>query len=186
MYEQTTTNQRPSEMGVAVLHCKVLETTERQSGFTLIELIMVIVLVGGLAVFAAPRVFNSADFNARGFHDQTLAYLRYAQKTAVAQRRTVCVVFTGSSVTLTMAASTGTTNCTAATATALPGPGGETPATLSARSGIAYSATPTSFNFDGLGQPITSAGAAQATQTFQVATAAKTITVETITGYVHE
>ena len=58
-------------------------------GFTLIELIMVIVLVGVLSVFIAPKLFNSDDFNARGFHDQTLAFLRYAQKTAIAQRRPV-------------------------------------------------------------------------------------------------
>jgi prepilin-type N-terminal cleavage/methylation domain-containing protein len=59
-----------------------------QQGFTLIELIMVIVILGVLAVFAAPRIFNNADFYARGFHDETLALLRYAQKSAVAQRRT--------------------------------------------------------------------------------------------------
>lgn len=68
----------------------------RQRGFTLIELIMVMVMLGVLAVFAAPRIFNSDDFYARGFHDETLALLRYAQKTAIAQRRTVCVTFTSS------------------------------------------------------------------------------------------
>ena len=55
-------------------------------GFTLIELIMVIVLMGVMSIFAAPTLFNSNDFYARGFHDQTLAFLRYAQKTAIAQR----------------------------------------------------------------------------------------------------
>src|ERR1035437_10071807 len=62
-----------------------------QRGFTLIELIMVMVMLGVLAVFAAPRIFNSDDFYARGFHDETLGLLRYAQKAAIAQRRTVCV-----------------------------------------------------------------------------------------------
>src|SRR5450759_4081551 len=71
-----------------------------QRGFTLIELIMVMVMLGVLAVFAAPRIFNSGDFYARGFHDETLALLRYAQKSAIAQRRTVCVAFTTTSACL--------------------------------------------------------------------------------------
>src|SRR5665647_2470350 len=54
-----------------------------QRGFTLIELIMVMVMLGVLAVFAAPRIFNSGDFYARGFHDETLGLLRYAQKAAI-------------------------------------------------------------------------------------------------------
>jgi len=40
---------------------------------------MVIVMMGVLAVFAAPRLFDSTDFYARGFHDETMALLRYAQ-----------------------------------------------------------------------------------------------------------
>ena len=64
-----------------------------QRGFTLIELVMVLVLAGVLAVFAAPRLFSTGDFNARGFQDETLSLLRYAQKAAIAQRRTVCVTF---------------------------------------------------------------------------------------------
>ena len=77
-------------------------TAARARGFTLIELIMVVVMLGVLAVFAAPRILNTGDFNARGFHDETLSLLRYAQKTAIAQRRTVCVALNDTGVTLTM------------------------------------------------------------------------------------
>jgi MSHA pilin protein MshC len=155
-------------------------------GFTLIELIMVVVILGVLAVFAAPRLLRPSDFYVQGFHDETMAYLRFAQKTAVAQRRTVCVTFAASSLTLTIASAAATFDC--ATAGTLTGPKGETPVTLTAKSGMAYGTTPTNFYFDGLGQPITvgGGGAAQATQTFQVSGASKTITVETATGYVHE
>jgi MSHA pilin protein MshC len=124
-----------------------------QRGFTLIELIMVIVILGVLAVYAAPRMFNSGDFYARGFHDETLGYLRYAQKTAIAQRRTVCVTFATSSVTLAIASSPSTFNCAAADT--LYGPKGESPVTLTARPGVSYSTTlaPADFNFDGLVNP---------------------------------
>ena len=155
-----------------------------QQGFTLIELVMVIVMLGVLAVFAAPRIFSSNDFYARGFHDETQAFLRYAHKTAIAQRRTVCVTFTASTVTLNIASTPTTFNCVSAGT--LVGPRGETPATLTAKSGVSFSATPTNFNFDGLGQPITSAGVLMATQTVQVSNAGKAITVEAATGYVHE
>ena len=63
---------------------------------------MVIVILGVLAIFAAPRVFNAGDFSARGFHDETLSLLRYAQKTAVVQRRSVCVQVNDPGITLTM------------------------------------------------------------------------------------
>lgn len=148
-------------------------------GFTLIELVMVMVLLGVLAVFVAPR-FNSSDFNARGFHDETLALLRYAQKTAIAQRRTVCVAFTTTTATLTIAAAAATANCAG---NPLTGPKGESPATITAKTGVAYNALPASFSFDGLGQP-------SVAQTIQVASSGTpislTITVEPGTGYVHD
>jgi MSHA pilin protein MshC len=150
-----------------------------QTGFTMIELIMVIVLVGVLAVFVAPR-YNRADFEARGFHDETLALLRYAQKTAIAQRRSVCVAFTAGSATLTIAAAAATASCGG---NPLTGPKGESPATITARTNIAYVAMPTDFYFDGLGQPST----AQAIQVASSGTSiGLTITVEAGTGYVHD
>jgi len=155
-----------------------------QQGFTLIELIMVVVILGVLAVYAAPRMFDSNSISARGFHDETLGYLRFAQKNAIAQRRTVCVAFGASSITLTIASAPATSNCTVAGT--LSGPKGAAPVTLNASPGVSYTATPTSFNFDGLGQPITNAGVAMATQTMQVLGVSNTITVEASTGYVHE
>jgi MSHA pilin protein MshC len=148
-------------------------------GFTLIELVMVLVLLGVLAVFVAPRL-NSRDFEARGFHDETLALLRYAQKSAIAQRRTVCVAFAPVSATLSMTATAGSTTCPG---NAFVGPRGESPAQITARPGVAYVATPAGFYFDGLGQP--SAG-----QSMQVAGDGVplnlSITVEAGTGYVHD
>jgi MSHA pilin protein MshC len=152
-----------------------------QQGFTLVELVMVIVLLGVLAVYAVPRLLNSGDFYARGFHDQSMAYLRYAQKTAIAQRRTVCVTLGSNAISLQIASTAGSNTCSAA----LAGPAGE--AGLNARSGVAFSSATTSFNFDALGQPVSSStGAVAATQTLQVANVSRSITIEAVTGYVHE
>ncbi len=156
------------------------QTPGRHTGFTLIELIMVIVILGVLAVVAVPRIFNSSDFYARGFRDETLALLRFAQKSAIAQRRTVCVAFASGSVTLTMATTPATAAC--ATPVTLTGPNGSP--TVTARAGTSFSATPLNFNFNGLGQPIDGGGALVATQTIQITGVADVI-VEGQTGYVH-
>ncbi|NBW49793.1 MAG: prepilin-type N-terminal cleavage/methylation domain-containing protein [Betaproteobacteria bacterium] len=161
-----------------------------QAGFTLVELVMVIVLLGILSVYAAPRILNSGDFYARGFHDQSMAYLRYAQKTAIAQRRAVCVTLSDSAISLRIANAAGSNTCTATSPTGplgtdLAGPAGE--GGLSARSGVAFSSTPISFNFDALGQPVDgSTGALAATQILQVVNVNRSITIEAVTGYVHE
>ncbi len=151
----------------------------RSHGFTLIELIMVLVLLGVLAVVLVPRI-NTQDFNVRGFHDETLALMRYAQKTAIAQRRTVCVTFGPGSASLSIVAAAGSTACPGGN---FAGPRGEIPATVSARSGVAYVVQPGDFSFDGLGQP-------SAARSFEVAgdgaPLGRTITVEATTGYVHD
>ncbi|MDH5204616.1 MAG: prepilin-type N-terminal cleavage/methylation domain-containing protein [Hylemonella sp.] len=148
-------------------------------GFTMVELVMVIVLVGVLAVFVMPRL-NNVDFKARGFHDETLSLLRYAQKSAIAQRRTVCVGFSVDSMTLNMAAA-GATGCPGGVV--MTGPRGESPARVKASSGVAYVTQPTDFSFNGLGQP-------SVPQSLQVAGAGvatgQIITVEAATGYVHD
>ena len=146
-----------------------------QQGFTLIELVMVIVMLGVLAIYAAPRIFNSGDFYARGFHDETLALLRYAQKTAIAQRRTVCVAFTTNSATLSIASDPAPGTCvkslTGPNKTCEGGPTGPT-GCVEAKSSVAYRDEPADFNFDGLGQPVNASGAPVATQTIQVSNAA--------------
>ena len=155
-----------------------------QRGFTLFEIVMVMVILGVLGVSMGGK-FDNKGLYGRGFHDETLALLRFGQKAAIAQRRTVCVVFTGAvSVSLRIAANAATPTCN----TNLQGPGGGNAATstITARPNVSYSVNPADFNFDGLGQPVDAESALMAIQTIQVVNFSKAITVEPVTGYVHD
>lgn len=168
----------------------------QHQGFTLIELIMVILVMGVLAVVAAPRVFNTSDVNARGFHDETLALLRYAQKSAIAQRRTVCVSFSlpaPASATLAIASQAAVGNCDMALAgpnqNCTTGPPSGAKGCTIGKGSVYYSSGPASLRFDGLGQAQAydaSGIALTALPQIQVADAVKAIQVEAATGYIHE
>lgn len=145
-----------------------------KGGFTLIELVMVIAILAIIAVVALPRLLDRQIFDSRGFSDQTISTLRYAQKAAVSQRRTVCVAFTATTVTLKIASSAGVASCDIDLAS----PSGPSPYTIIANSGVSFASVPTGFQFNALGQ-------ASIAQTMSVTGASGTITVEQDTGYVH-
>jgi MSHA pilin protein MshC len=146
-----------------------------ERGFTLIELVVTIVLVAILAAVVMPRFAGQSDFDARGFFDATASFLRYAQKSAVAQRRQVCVGFAGSSATLTIASVFG-----GPCDIPLAGPDGQSPCALTPPQGIAFTAAPADFSFFPSGQ-------ASADTTLAIAALpGKTLKVWAMTGYVQE
>lgn len=162
-----------------ILHKQRPETT----GFTLIELVVIMVIIGILAAVVAPRFFNNNVFQSRGFADQVQATLRYAQKEAIAQHRNVCVTIFSNAISLMIAGSSGAAS---ACDTNLVSPAGQPSNCPSATykictpsASITLSSNPSmSFDFDAL-------GSTPVQQIITVSGATNNVIVEAQTGYVH-
>lgn len=148
---------RAIELG-ALAQVSVAAQRKDQLGFTLVELITVMVIVGILAVAVLPRFFTVSDFEDRGSADQVKSLLRFAQKTAIAQHRNISVDISGSSA---------TPNCT----TTLAG----VSLTCQVKSAVTVGAETHTFN--ALGQHTLGAAV--------ITVAGVNITIEAETGYVH-
>jgi MSHA pilin protein MshC len=146
----------------------------RRRGFTLVELIVAIILVGLLAAVAAPRFLSKSAFESRGFFDQAQATVRYAQKLAVAQRRSIFVCVSASVISVSATSGCPTTLLDPS------GTGAQLKATAPA--GVSLSGT-AGVNFDGLGKP--NAGATITITSTVPNDPARRVVIEAETGYVH-
>ncbi len=149
-----------------------------QRGFTLVELVIVILLVAVLSFAALPRLAERDEAVAQGFADQLAATLRWAQKTAVAQRRIVYVnVDTAAGrVRACFDAAASCTQPVAAPAS------GALDVTAPTRIALTSSSGSSQFSFDGLGRP-----SLNATLELRASTAAGqsfSVMVEQDSGYV--
>jgi MSHA pilin protein MshC len=77
-------------------------------GFTLVELVVTLVIIGALAAVSAPLFFSAQDFEENGFRNEVLATVRYAQKLAVGTNCGVQVSVAANTVSLATAAGAGT------------------------------------------------------------------------------
>jgi prepilin-type N-terminal cleavage/methylation domain-containing protein len=67
----------------------ILHGPRRSAGFTLVELVMVLVIVGALATFALPKLMDLTAWRLRAFADELAAQSMAMQRLALAQRRPV-------------------------------------------------------------------------------------------------
>lgn len=158
-----------------------------QRGFTIAELVIVMVIVGVLSAVAVPRLFDKNEFAARGGRDFLASGLRYAQKSAIALRRNVCVDIAGSTVTATIAAAPGSDQpCNGGAALLHPANNLGYADPANALPGGASVAANASLVFDALGRPLAAPAAPLATaMTIAVVGHAVPVTIEPETGLVH-
>jgi MSHA pilin protein MshC len=188
--------------GLAGLACTIGSVPgARQRGFTLVELIAVMVIVGILAAAAAVRYFDRAVYDAAAFTDQARALVRYGQKVAVAQNRPVYVRLDGSSVALCFVSSSGAVCAPSQRVLAASGGNSGEQTTLNrceqstvwacegTLNGVSYTSSPATseFSFDALGRPVGANGAAflKTTMNVKAGAGSASVVIEAETGHVH-
>lgn len=152
-------------------------------GFTLVELVLVIIIAAVLAAVAVPRMVDRRAFQTHGAAAEIRTALRYAQKLAMAKNREVCVTTTSTALTLMFEnPSVPGSVCNqdvvrlGGNPAPTPPPPAVTTYTVTLPNGITLAPVPLPFSFDNLGRPNVGVN-------FVVGGSAS-VTVEPVTGYV--
>lgn len=86
-------------------------TDPAQRGFTMAELLLVLLILGTLAVTALPRLDAGLGMAGSAHRDELISALRNAHTTAMASRRLVCVTVLNAQTTAVVASSADASEC---------------------------------------------------------------------------
>lgn len=150
--------------------------SSRQGGFTLVELVMVMMLIAVITAMSAARFADREPFAVQGAADQLVSGLRLAQGTAIAQRRTVHVGLTATPAAMTVCLD-------AACTQPLPTPAGD--AAWLADAGDLKLSSGASFSFAPDGSPSLASTLQVRVLSADGSRSSPNITLEASSGHVH-
>jgi len=154
----------------------VLSTSK---GFTLVELVMTIVILGIVSATALPKFFSISSFQERGLSDDTLSAIRYAQKLAVASGCNVQVLISANQFALKQPGASNRSQCASTTASdftqAVKRPGSGESSYQGSQSGVSVSNATIYFSAKGT-----------ASTGLDITVGSRKITVVQDTGFVYD
>lgn len=148
-------------------------------GFTLVELVVVIALMGILVAIAAPRFASGDIFETRGDAGLLSSTLRYAQKTAIAQRKPVFVIHADAIPDVVKLCFDAACN------QAVISPETRAAYVFTSSKNVDVSSSNAGLGFDGLGRAIPDQAASYTVVNRKNNAQTVTINVEANTGYIH-
>ena len=163
----------------------------RQNGFTLVELITVLVILGVMAVIGSSKFFSSSSFNASQYHQEILSAARYAQKIAIASQQSVAININSTDFSLcygtgsSPACSPNNSDVKHPATQGKIGTSNSAFYTKSVPSGVSLTNVPKTIYFDSAGEPNDSSGKITTQQVITIVGMGN-VNIEPVTGYVHD
>ncbi len=141
-----------------------------QAGFTLIELVLVIVITAAVATMALPKLMDTGAWRMRAFSDELLSLAQQGRRMALSQRRPVLLTITttGARLTYVSGGSLGQVDCPSGIAQCIAATGSGT----------------VTFNSGNSGSTVTSTGASLTLVLSDNASYSRTLRIETETGLI--
>lgn len=158
---------------------------QHQRGFTLVELITVMVIIGLISAVAIPRFFDNQSFDNRGYYTEVINAVRYAQQLAVAINCNTQVVLTSGTPSMyRVRLDDDNLDCTGATFNTLaPNPVTGQPSFTGSSSSTNITAS--TFGFSALGAPFNNLGN-PLTANLDINVGGSQFRVNAVTGYIEE
>lgn len=153
---------------------------KKHPGFTLVELVMMLVILSVLSATAIPKFFKKNTYAERAFFDDTLHAVQYAQKLAVATGCGVQVAISSNAYTIARRGTSSSLSCpsTSTYSLAVLHPGTGANSYSGSESGVTLSSSPATFTFNALG--------VASSDVILTVNGARTVQVVAETGFVYD